>query len=163
MSHRGSTLPSRRQVRARLVLSLDRYQPPHVRLTSVLTNVTTGLHTAEALRSVVVTKREAEKENKGWDRLPQTAQRVILAASAAIRNSIPTSPPPTIHHFLNVRNATALQADFPLAYVGKNIYFPTSFCQALLKGHILATPDLDAPTGLLPILTPPSSTGPANA
>ena len=84
----------------------------HLGLTGVLTNVANRLHTVEALRPVVATQREAEKETKGWDRLPPTAQRVILAASATTGTSIPTSPPPTIHRFLNVRNATALQADF---------------------------------------------------
>ena len=62
-----------------------------------------------------------------------------------------------------MRNATALQADFLLTYTGNNIYLLTSFCQALLQGHILAIPDPDAPTGLLPLLTAPSSAGPANA
>ena len=38
-----------------------------------------------------------EKETKGCDRLPPTAQRVILAESATAGTSIPTSPPPTIH------------------------------------------------------------------
>ena len=70
---------------------------------------------------------------------------------------------PTIHRFLNTRNATALQADCSLTYVGNNIYLPTSFFQALLQGHILAIPYQDAPTGLSPLLTPPSSTGPENA
>ena len=56
--------------------------------------------------------------------------------------------PPTIHRFLNARNATALQADCDPTYAGNNIYLPTSFCQALFKGHILTIPDPDAPTGL---------------
>ena len=135
----------------------------HLGLTDVLIDVATRLHTAEALRPVVAAQREMEKEKKGWDRLPPTAQRVILAASATTGTSIPTSPPPTIHRFLNARNATALQADCSLTYAGNNIYLPTSFCQALLQGHILAIPDPDAPTVILPLLTPPSSVGPANA
>ena len=57
----------------------------------------------------------------------------------------------------------ALQADCSLTYAGNNIYIPTYFCQALLQGHILAIPDPDVPTGLSPILTPPSSAGPSNA
>ena len=77
--------------------------------------------------------------------------------------SIPTSSPPTIHCFLNARNAMSLQANCYLTYAGKHIYLPTSLCQALLQGHILATPDSDAPTRILPLLTPPSSAGPANA
>ena len=89
-----------------------------------------------------------EKETKGWDRLPPTAHCVILAASATTGTSIPTSPPPTIYRFLNARNATALQADCSLTYAGNNIYLPTSFCQALLQGHILAIPDPDVPTHL---------------
>ena len=123
----------------------------------------TRLHTAEALRPVAAAQCEAEKETKGWDRLTPTAQRVILAASTTTRTSIPTLTPPTIHRFLNARNATALQADCSLTYAGNNIYIPTSFCQALLQGHILAIPDPDAPTGLSPIFTPTSSAGPANA
>ena len=43
------------------------------------------------------------------------------------------------------------------------MYLPTYFCQALLQGHTLATSNPDAPTGLSPLLTPPSSAGPANA
>ena len=83
-------------------------------LMGVLTDVTTRLHTVEALRPVFSAQREAEKETKGWDRLPPTAQRVILAASATKRTSIPTSRTPTIYRFLNARNATALQANFSL-------------------------------------------------
>ena len=126
----------------------------------MLTNVANRLHTAEALRPVVAAQRKAEKETKGWDRLPPTAKRVILAASATTGTSIPTSPPPTIHRFLNARNATDLQADCSLTYAGNNIYLPTYFCQALLQGHILAILDPYAPTGLSPILTPPSFAGP---
>ena len=107
-------------------------------LTNVLTDVATRLHTAEALRPVVASQRDTDKETKGWERLPPTAQRVILAASATTGTSIPKSPPPTIHHLLNARNATALQDDFYLTYAGNNLYLPTSFCQALLQGHILA-------------------------
>ena len=129
----------------------------------VLTDVATRLRTAEALRPVVAAKREAEKETKGWDRLPPTYQRVILAASATTGTSIPTSPPLTIHRFLNARNVTALRADCLLTYAGNNIYLPTSFCQALLQVHILAIPDPDVPTGLSPLLTPPSYAGPANS
>ena len=69
----------------------------HLGLTGVPNNVATRLHTAEALRPVFATQREAEKETKGWDRLPPTAQRVILAASATTGTSVPTLPPQTIH------------------------------------------------------------------
>ena len=132
-------------------------------LTDVLIDVATRLHTSEDLRPIVVAQRKTDKETKGWDRLPPTAQRVILAASATTRTSIPKSPPPNIHRFLNARNATDLQADCSLTYAGNNIYLPTSFCQALLQGHILAIPDPDTPMGLSPLLTPSSSAGPANA
>ena len=70
---------------------------------------------------------------------------------------------PTIHRFLNARNTTALQANCSLTYAGNNIYVPTSFCQTLSQGDILAIPDPYAPTGLSPLLTPPSSASPANA
>ena len=90
------------------------------------------------------------------------AKRVILLASATTGTSILTSPPPTIHCFLNARNVTALQADCSLTYTGNNIYVSTSFFQALLQGQILAIPDPDAPAGLSPPLTRPSSTGPVN-
>ena len=123
----------------------------------------TRIHTAEALRPLVAAHREVEKETKGWDSLPPTDQRVILAESATTGTSILTLPPSTIHHFLNARNATALQSYCLLTYAGNNIYLPTSFCQAVLQGHILAIPDAYAPTGLSPLLTPPSSAGPANA
>ena len=52
----------------------------HMGLAGVLTDVATRLHTAEALRSVAAAQREAEKDTKGWERLPPTAQRVILVA-----------------------------------------------------------------------------------
>ena len=120
----------------------------HMGFTGVLTDVATSLHTAEALLPVVAAQREVEKETKGWDRIPLTAQRVILAASATNRTSILTSPPPTIHRFLNVRNAAALQTDFSLTYTMNNFYLPTSLCLDLLQGHILDIPDPDAPTGL---------------
>ena len=129
----------------------------------LLTNVTTRFYTAEALRLVVASQCEEEKETKGWDYLPPTAQRVILAERATTGTSILTSPPPTIHCFLNTRKATALQADCYLTYAGNKIYLPNSFCQALLQGHILVIPDPDAPMGLSPLLTAPSSAGPANA
>ena len=135
----------------------------HMGLTDVLTDVATRLHTAEALRPVVAAQRDMDKETEGWDRLPSTAQRVVLVASATTGTFIPTSPPPTIHRFLNARNVTALQADFCLTYAGGNIYLPTSFYQALLQGHILAIPYPDALTGLSPLLIPPFSAGPANA
>ena len=138
--------------------------PPqdHLGLTGVLTDVVTRLHTAEALRPVVAAQSEAKTETKGWDHLPPTAQRIILAASATTETSIPTTPPPTIQRFLNARNATALQADCSLTYSGNNMYIPTSLCQDLFQGQILAIPDPDAPTGLSPLLTPPSSAGPAD-
>ena len=69
---------------------------------------------------------------------------------------------PTIHRFLNARNATALQVDFLLTYASNNIYLPASFCQALLEGNIMAIPDPDATMDLSPLLTPPSPAGPAN-
>ena len=120
-------------------------------IADVLTDVATRLHTAKVLRPVVASQHDMDKKTKGWDRLPPTAQRVILAASATTGTSIPTSPPPTFHRFLNARNVTSLQADFSLTYAGNNIYVPTSFFQALLQGHILAIPDPDAPTGLSPL------------
>ena len=134
----------------------------HMGLTDVLTDVVTRLHTVEALCPVAAAQREMDKETKGWDRLPPTAQRVILAASATTGTFIPTSLPPIIHRFLNVRNATGLQEDFSLTYTGNNIYLTTSFCQALLQGHILAIPDPDTPPELFPLLTPPSFSVPAN-
>ena len=120
----------------------------HMGLTGVLTDVATRFHTAEVLRPVVAAQREAEKDTKGWDCLPPTSKRVILVTSASNGTSIPNSPPPTIHYFLKVRDETALQANCSLIYAGNNIYLPTSFYQALLQGHILAIPDLDAPTGI---------------
>ena len=99
----------------------------HLGLTNVLIDIATRLHTAEALRPVVAAQSKIEKGTKGWDHLPPTSQRVILAASATTGTSIATSPPPTIHRFLNVRNVTALQAYCLFTYAGNNIYLPTSF------------------------------------
>ena len=94
----------------------------HMGLMGFLTNMATRLYTAEALRPVVASQSETDKETKEWDRLPPTSQRIILTARATTKISIRTSPPPTIHRFLNMRNATALQADFYLTYRGNNIY-----------------------------------------
>ena len=69
----------------------------------------------------------------------------------------------SIHHFLNLRNATVLQKDCALTYTGKNIYLPKSLWQALLQGHSLEIPGLDAPTGISPFLTPPALDGPVNS
>ena len=134
----------------------------HMAITGVLTDMATRWHTAEALRPVVVAHIKAEMRTRGGGCLPPMAKRVILLASATTGTSILTSPPPTIHRFLNARNVTALQADCSLTYTGNNIYLSTSFCQALLQGQILAIPDPDAPAGLSPPLTRPSSTGPVN-
>ena len=90
------------------------YPQDHMGLTDILTDVTTRFHTVEALRPIFVAWREVEKKSKGWDRLPSTAHCVILRASSTNRISIPTSPPPIIHHFLNARNTTALQANCSL-------------------------------------------------
>ena len=80
----------------------------HTDLIGILNDVTTRLQTAEALRLVVSSQIEAEKDTKGWDRLPLTAQRFILAASITNGTSIPASPSTTLYRFLNVRNATSL-------------------------------------------------------
>ena len=135
----------------------------HIGFTGVLTDVATRLHTAEAPHPVVAAQSEVEKDTTELGHLPPTAHHVILAESATNGTSIPTLPPPTIHHLLNARNATAHQADCSLTYTGNNIYLPTSLFQVLLQGHILAIPDPDVPTGLLPLLTPLSSSGPVNA
>ena len=125
--------------------------------------MSTRLQITEALRPVVASHRKAEKQTKGWDRLAPTSQCVILAASATNVTSILTSLPPTLHRFIKVRNATALQADCALTYAGNIIYLPTSFCQDLLQGHILVIPDPDAPTRLSALLKPPPSAGPVNS
>ena len=93
----------------------------------VMTDVATRLHTAEALRPIVFSQREAEKETKGCDRLQPMSQRVILVASTTTGTSIPKKPPPTIHRFLNARNVTSPQTNFVQTYAGNNNYFPASF------------------------------------
>ena len=135
----------------------------HTGLTGVLVNVAIRLKTTEALRPVIFAQHEVEKYTKGWDRLPPTAQRAILAASITNGTSIPTLPYPNLHCFLNVRNATYLQSNCALTCAENNLYLPMSFFQALFQGHILAIPDPDAPTGISPLLTPTSSIEPANA
>ena len=97
-----------------------------------------------------------------WHHLPPMAQRAILEVSASGRITIPSYLSQSLHQFLNARNATALQADCALTYAGQNLYLLMYFLQALLQGHILVIPDLDAPAGLPPLLTLPSSAGPAN-
>ena len=92
-------------------------------------------------------QRKADRETWGWDRLPLTAQRIILAESAADSFTIPAAPPSSIHFYLDIlHKAIALQADCDLTYVGHNLYLPTSFYQYLLQGHILTIPLHDAPT-----------------
>ena len=135
----------------------------HTGLTGVLSDVVARLKTAEALRPVIAVQCEAERYTKGLERLLPTYQRVILASSATNRTSISTSPHPTLHRFLNTRNATALQADYALTYTGNNLYLPTYFLQSLLQRHILFIPDPDALTGLSPLLTPPYFAGPTNS
>ena len=93
----------------------------HMGLTGVLTDVETRLQTAEALRLIVAAQRESEKETKGLDGLPLTAHRFIPAASTTNGTSILTSPPPTLHRFLNARNETALQANCALSYAWNNL------------------------------------------
>ena len=66
-------------------------------------------------------------------------------------------------NFLNERNTTDLQEEYALIYAGHNLYLPTLFFQSILQGHILVITDPYAPTGLSPLLTPPSSAGPGNA
>ena len=99
----------------------------HTGLTDVLADVATRLHTAEAFRPIVAAQSETDKETKGWDHLPPTAQRVILVASTTTGTSIPKYPPPTILRFLIARNETALQDDCSITYAGNNLYLPTSF------------------------------------
>ena len=108
-------------------------------------------------------QRKADRETWGWDRLPLTAQRIIIAESAADSLTIPAAPPSSIHCYLDMRKAVALQADFDLTYVGHNLYLPTSFYQDLLQGHILTIPLHDAPTQIPPLFNPPSLDGPENA
>ena len=161
-------LSARRESGAAVTSDINLPTPPkpdpqdHMGITGVLTDMATRLHTAEALCPIAIAQRKAGNETKGWDRLPPTDQRVILTESATNGTSILTLPPPTIHRFLNARNVTALQADCYLTYARDNIYLPTSLCQALLQGHILEIPYLDAPTVLSPLLTLPSSAGPEN-
>ena len=90
-------------------------------------------------------------------------QRIILAESTSDSLIILPEPPPSIQIFLNVKNATAPQADCVLTYAGHKIYPQTSFCQALLQRRILAIPETDDPTGLSPLLNPQLLAGSENA
>ena len=92
-----------------------------------------------------------------WDRLSPTSHRVILAANSFDGLVIPMAPPPSRHCFLNARDVTEIQANCALIYFGNSIFLPTTFYQDLLQAHILVIPDPGAPTGLSPLLTPPSS------
>ena len=135
----------------------------HSVLTVVFSEVATYMQNKEALCPVAAAQHEADREMHGWDHLPPTSRRVILTPSAADGLTILSAPPPSIHCFLNTRNATELQADCALTYSGNNIFLPTTFCQALLQGRILAIPVPDAPTGLSLLFTPTSSVVPENA
>ena len=135
----------------------------HMDLTGLLSTLATSFHTTKALCPDISAQREAGKETKGWYRLLSIAQQVILEASATNRTSIPTLPPPTLHFFLNTHNAKALQSNCSLTYIGNILYLRTSFFRALRQGQIMVISDYEAPTGLLPLLTYPSSAGPANS
>ena len=135
----------------------------HYRLTRVLSEVATRFQNKESLRPVVAAQRNADREMRGWGRLPPTSQWLIPTASAADGLIISSAPPLSIYLFLDACNATTLQADCTLTYLGNNIFLPTAFFQDLLQGHILAIPDPDAPTSMSPMITPPSSAGPTNA
>ena len=136
----------------------------HSRLTGVLSEVETRLQNAEALHPDIPAQSKADKETLGWDRLPPTAQRVILALSMDDGITITSVPPTSIHSSLNMRNVMEIQANCTLTYSGNNIFIflPTTLCQALLQGHILVIPVLDAPAGLSLLLSPPSTAEPAN-
>ena len=73
----------------------------HSGLTGVLSEVATRLQNAESLLHVVAAQRKADRETRGWYRLLQTAQWLILAASTSDGLTIPSAPPPSIHRFLN--------------------------------------------------------------
>ena len=135
----------------------------HSGLTGVLSNFAIRLKNTEFLRPIGTEKREAERETWEWDFLTLMAQHVILATSAAEGLAIPLAPLPSIHQFLNARNAMALQAHCTLTYVRHNLYLPTSFCQYLLQGHILTINDPDAHTVISPLLTTRSSSVPENS
>ena len=115
-------------------------QQEQLGLMVVLSNAITRLQNAEALLQDVAAQRKANREMKGWDCLPTTAKRTILEDSASDGLNNPSAPPQSLHRFLNARNATDLQADFDLTYVGPNLYLPEYFRQDLLQGHILETP-----------------------
>ena len=63
-----------------------------------------------------------------------------MVGGGEVGMKVPVVALAAIHRFLNARNATDLQADCSLTYAGNKIYLPTSFCQALLQGHILDIP-----------------------
>ena len=137
----------------------------HSGLTGFLSEVATLLNNVEALRPVVTTKRDTDRKTCSWDRLPPTAQRLILAASAVNGIIIPSEPSPFLHFLLNARNArntTALQYNCTLTYLGNNIFLPTDFCQDLLQDHIISITDPNATKYLSPLLIHPSSTGSEN-
>ena len=90
----------------------------HTGITGLLSDVATRLQHTKYLHPVIAAQHEAYKETTGWDFHPPTAQQVILAASASDRTSTLIQLPPTIHQFLNTRNATNLQVDCDLCRSG---------------------------------------------
>ena len=64
----------------------------HSGLTGVLSEVATRLQNEKSPHPVVPEQREADRETRGWDCLPPTAQQVILEASAS--NGITILPAP---------------------------------------------------------------------
>ena len=117
-------------------------------LTGVLRNTTVWLKNVEALCPVVTAHHKSDHDTKGWDRLPPTSQWFIMAASTSYRGSIRLSMPSSIYRFLNMCNATCLQSECDMKYSGQNLYLPTPFCQYILQGHTLVTPDPGSPIRL---------------
>ena len=132
-------------------------------LTRFLSDFALRLQQAKALRPIIVEQSKADKETKGCDCFPPTAQLVILALSASNGTSIPTSPQLTIHRFLNARNITALQ--FELCPDLFRAQHPLT--NIILPGHPTGAhpcdPRLELPKRISPLLPPPSSAGLSNA
>ena len=122
----------------------------------------TRLQNVKDLHLVVAEQSKAYRETRGRNRLPLTAQHVILAVRESGGLTIPSAPPSSIHSLLNGRNAMVIQADCALTYNGLNLHLTTSFCQALLQGHTLEIQYHESLTGLSPLITPPLSSIPQN-
>ena len=126
--------------RAHLVMSLDRHESPYASQDGPTRSHRSHGHLER--RGNQATNRgsnppchcspaRGRKGDQGMRPFPNDGLAICPVGKIHQQISIPISPLPTLHRFLNTRNLTDLQADCALTYAGNNLYLPTSLCQDL--------------------------------